>query len=100
MNEDRRPSQPKKQAGDFRDAAWVLVASSQAGLMLAVPVLLGLAVGYLLDRHFGTLPWITLLFTLVGTVIGPIMIYQWVTKTVRDHLDSRTTAEKENGTEG
>ena len=82
----------------FKDAAWVLAVGGQAGLMLAVPVLLGLAAGYLLDRSFGSLPWITLLFTLIGIVIGPIMVYRWVTRTVQNRTSSKMTTVKENGT--
>ena len=55
--------------------------------MLALPVLLGLAVGYLLDRYSGTLPWITLFFTLAGTASGPVLVYRLVTRAVHDHLE-------------
>lgn len=61
-----------------KDAWWVLSVGSQAGLMLVLPVLLGMAVGYWLDRQLGTLPWITLGLTLAGTVGGPVMVYRWV----------------------
>jgi len=78
---------PPEQRGIVRDIAWVLGIGSQAGLALAIPVLLGLAVGYLLDRHFGTLPWISLVLTLFGIIGGPIMVYRLVTRAVQKRLD-------------
>lgn len=80
---------PPERWGTFRDIAWVLGVGSQAGLMLAVPVLLGLVVGYLLDRRLGTLPWITLVLTLIGIVSGPIMVYRLVTRAVRDRFEQK-----------
>ncbi len=65
-----------------REAWWVLGVGSQAGLMLVAPVLLGLVAGYWLDRQLGTLPWITLGLTLLGTISGPIMVYRWVVSQV------------------
>lgn len=84
-----KEQKPPEGWGTFRDIAWVLGIGSQAGLTLAVPVLLGLAVGYLLDRHLGTLPWITLVLTLVGIVSGPIMVYRLVTRAVKDRLERK-----------
>ncbi len=76
----------KQDAKPWGDAAWVLAVGSQAGLMLACPVLGALAVGYLVDRQLGTLPWITLVLTFIGIVVGPIMVYRWVTRTVAARL--------------
>lgn len=80
---------PPERWGTFRDVTWVLGVGSQAGLMLTVPVLLGLAVGYLLDQRLGTLPWITLVLTLIGVVSGPIMVYRLVTRAVKDRLEQK-----------
>jgi len=81
--------EPKGKPVSVRDAAWFLVIGSQAGLILAAPVLACLAAGYLLDRRLGTLPWITLSLTLVGTVVGPVLVYRWVTAAVRGYLDRK-----------
>ena len=61
-----------------KDVWWVLGIGSQAGLALVCPVLLGLAAGYWLDRQLGTLPWLSLGFTCVGAILGPVMVYRWV----------------------
>ncbi len=75
--------------GDLGDAAWVLGVGSQAGITLAGLVLAGLAVGYLIDRQLGTLPWITLILTLVGAVSGPILVYRMVTRAVRARIEPK-----------
>ncbi len=85
---------PPQQKGGFADVAWILGAGSQAGLMLALPVLLALAAGYWLDRSLGTLPWITLVFTLIATIVGPIIVYRHVTQTVRRHLEPKKPGEE------
>lgn len=77
----------KKQGADFKSAAWVLAMGSQLGLSIALPVLIGLAVGYWIDTRLGSLPWVTLLLTLIGTVIGPIIVYRWVIYTVQKRFE-------------
>lgn len=79
----------QKPEQQWADVAWVLAVGGQAGLMLAAPVLLGLVVGYLIDQWLGSLPWITLLLTFVGIIVGPIYIYRWVLKTVKVRLEHK-----------
>ena len=64
------------------DAGWVLAMAAQGGLMIALPVLGGLALGYWLDKQLNTLPWLSLILTLIGATIGPITLYRWVTSSV------------------
>lgn len=77
--------------GKWGDVAWMLAVSAQGGLMVAMPVVIGLGVGYALDTHFGTLPWITLALTLIGAISGPVLLYRWATALVRQR-----TAEKKD----
>lgn len=72
----------KKRGLDFKDVILVLAVGSQIGLSIALPVLIGLAVGYWIDRRLGSLPWITLVLTLIGAVVGPVMAYRWAITTV------------------
>lgn len=37
---------------------------------MALAVVIGLAVGYWLDKLFGTSPWLTLIFLVLGIVAG------------------------------
>ena len=77
----------KKQGVGFKDAAWVLAVGGQLGLSIALPVIIGLAVGYWIDTRLGSLPWVTLLLTLVGTISGPIIVYRWVVHTMRKRFE-------------
>lgn len=77
----------KKPGVDMKDAVWVLAVGSQLGLSIALPVILGLAVGYWIDTRLGTLPWITLVLTLIGAVVGPIFAYRWVITTIRKRFE-------------
>ncbi len=81
---DKTPGSGKTQ---WADAAWVLAIGGQAGFMLACPVLGALALGYVVDRQLGTLPWITLVLTLVGMVVGPVIVYRWVVRVVKARVD-------------
>jgi len=65
---------------------WILGLSIQAALGIALPVLLGVGLGWWLDRHLNTFPWITVVLTAVGIFAGPIILYRWVTRKVEQHL--------------
>lgn len=69
--------------------------ASQAGIGIAGPVLIGLALGYWIDLRLGTLPWITLALTFLGALVGPIVVYRWVTTAVRQRLAGREPVEAE-----
>jgi F0F1-type ATP synthase assembly protein I len=74
---------------NWRDVPWALATGAQGGIMVAGPVLLGLALGYALDAMLGTLPWLTLGLALVGTMLGPVILFKWVTAVVKRRMDSR-----------
>jgi ATP synthase protein I len=78
----------------MKDVFWVLAVASQSGLSIALPVLIGLAVGYWIDTRFGTLPWLTLFLTLIGAAIGPVITYRWVISSVRQRLEERKDEEE------
>ena len=80
---------------DREQMLWALGMGSRGGLLIAGPVLLGLVAGWWLDRRFGTLPWVTLGLTLVGTVLGPVLAYRWITDAVRARMESRQEGEQE-----
>jgi F0F1-type ATP synthase assembly protein I len=68
----------------------VLALGAQGGLLLALPVVAGLALGYWLDRQLAlAFPWITLALTLVGAILGPVMLYRWVMSTVSERVQRR-----------
>ena len=85
----------KKYGMKIKDVFWVLAVASQSGLSIALPVLIGLAVGYWIDTRFDTLPWLTLFLTLIGAAIGPVITYRWVISSVQRRLERKD--EEESG---
>lgn len=55
-----------KKANEKRKAA----AYSSVGLMFPVSIAVGLAIGYFLDKAFGTAPILLIIFTLEGVAAG------------------------------
>jgi len=79
---------------NWADTIWILVMGARGGLVIALPVLAGLALGFLLDSHFGTLPIISLVLTAIGGIIGPVMLYRWVVLAVKQRLEAEQDKEK------
>ena len=47
-----------------------IAAISSLGLMLPSSIIVGLFLGYYLDKFFGTHPWLLLVFFILGAVSG------------------------------
>jgi ATP synthase protein I len=47
-----------------------IMAVSSLGLMLPSSIAVGLFLGYILDKAFGTRPWMLIVFFLLGTASG------------------------------
>ena len=67
-------SQPSiKRPGDLarttRDG-FRTISMSSVGLEMGIAVILGLLAGMWLDKHFGTTPWLMILFTMFGLAAG------------------------------
>ncbi len=77
------------------DAAWVLGMAAQGGLIIAIPVLGGLALGFWLDNQFDTLPFISLVLTLIGGIVGPFVLYRWVVSAVKQRMEHRKVQNEE-----
>jgi len=74
------------QNSDWQDRVWVLAVAGQAGLYIAIPVFLGLIVGYFLDRLLGTIILFAVLLSMVGFGSGVFLVYRWVNTTVKKRL--------------
>jgi ATP synthase protein I len=53
-----------------------LARLSTIGVSLVAATAIGLAIGYGLDRWFGTNPWLTLTFTLFGIAAGFLNLFR------------------------
>lgn len=47
-----------------------LLEASSVGIHLVVSTFIGLAVGYALDKLFGTSPYLTVIFLVIGIIAG------------------------------
>jgi F0F1-type ATP synthase assembly protein I len=57
-----------------------LAALSSLGLMLPSSIAVGLFLGYLLDKLFGTHPWLLGIFTLLGIASGFFSLFRGLKK--------------------
>lgn len=86
MGEERDRLNVIEQLKEVTKSLWILGLSIQAALGIALPVILGVGVGWWLDRHLNTFPWITVVLTAVGIFAGPLIVYRWVTRKVERRL--------------
>ena len=56
----------RKEKDSYRRLAYL----SSLGLMLPSSIIVGMVIGWLLDKIFGTWPWLFLIFILLGIVSG------------------------------
>ncbi len=73
----------------WQDRIWILSVAGQAGFFIAFPVILGFAVGLLLDRQFNTVILFSVLLAMAGFGGGVFLVYRWVQTTVKKHLAER-----------
>jgi ATP synthase protein I len=58
--------------------------ASTLGLSVAFAILIGFGIGYWLDSKFGTSPWLTLLFLVMGVIAGFRNYYRFMKKQEKD----------------
>lgn len=66
-----------------------LALVTQLGLTMVISIIIGLAVGLWIDGRLHTSPWGTLLFVVLGTVVGSMAVYQMVKASIKQQVDSR-----------
>ena len=57
-----------------------LAMLASMGIAMVVSTLIGLVIGIYLDRFFGTKPWLTIIFLLLGIAAGFRNIYEMTRK--------------------
>jgi len=71
----------------WQERVWVVAVAGQAGIYIAFPVLLGMVVGFYLDRQFGTYILFSVLLSMAGFGAGIFLVYRWVKTSVQQRLD-------------
>lgn len=61
---------------------------SAIGLQLALSVVVGWWLGNVLDRYWGTSPWISLVGLLVGSIVGFATLFRLISLKNRDNPPS------------
>jgi len=70
-------------ADDKRQLFKTLSFLSSVGISMVAATLIGLAMGYYLDKWLGTTPWLTLAFLMLGIVSGFRNIYILTTRELK-----------------
>jgi ATP synthase protein I len=76
--------------------AYNALSASSVGLELGIAVIVGLLGGMWLDKHFGTTPWLMLLFLVFGLVAG----FRNVLRAVERAEKAGAIEDREDGTGG
>ena len=90
MNNDHEET---GQETPWQERVWVLAVAGQAGMYIAFPVLLGLVIGYFVDRLFGTKILFAAFLSLAGFGAGVYLVYRWVQTTVKNRLNEKKKEE-------
>jgi ATP synthase protein I len=53
-----------------KDTIRLLAVASTMGLSMVLATFIGLAAGYYMDQYFGTSPYLTIIFLILGIVAG------------------------------
>lgn len=64
----------------IKKAGWL----GSIGWILAVCPMIGLAMGYYLDRFLGTEPWLLVIFLIIGMIAGFYEAIRMIIKTTKD----------------
>jgi predicted F0F1-ATPase subunit len=77
----------------WQERIWILAVAGQAGFLIAFPVIVGVAVGIMLDRQFNTIILFTILLATAGFGAGAFLVYRWVKTTVYKRLQKQKKEE-------
>ena len=75
-----------------KETAKAAVSYSAGTVELGVSVVVGIAIGYALDRFFGTAPWLTLFWLVCGVIAGFRSLFR-----VAKRLEREAAAKEQHG---
>jgi ATP synthase protein I len=73
--DDPQPS-PKRGTGSMAETMRTVGALSTVGLSFVLSIVIGAAIGWYLDKSFGTAPWLFFLFFAIGVAAGVLNVYR------------------------
>jgi ATP synthase protein I len=75
-----KPDKPDKDRATKRREARQLLEASSLGWMFPIAIGLGFGWGYGMDKLFGTKPWLTLVFSLLGIIAAFVNLFRFAGK--------------------
>jgi len=70
------PQPQKRASGSMADTMRTVGALSTVGLSFVFAIAIGAALGWYLDKAFGTAPWMFFLFFVIGVAAGILNVYR------------------------
>jgi len=71
-----------------------LALITQLGLTMVGSIILGLVLGLWIDSRFGTKPWGTLVLSLLGIILGSIIVFRLVAQSIDEAAATTRTRKK------
>ena len=65
------------------EAFKIVAVASSMGISVVLATVIGLAIGYYLDKYLGTQPWLTIVFLILGIIAGFRNIYIIARRVIR-----------------
>jgi F0F1-type ATP synthase assembly protein I len=93
MTDDTPSADPRPPAGDGSDhgrqfrAAGTWLNVSIVGIQFPVAIAIGYFFGRFLDRHLGTWPWLTIVFSVFGIAAGFVNLFRITAQAARSEED-------------
>jgi ATP synthase protein I len=72
--DDQQPR--KSEPGSMADSVRTIGALSTVGFSFVLAIAIGAALGWWLDKTFGTAPWLFFLFFAIGVAAGVLNVYR------------------------
>lgn len=77
------------QNSKWPERIWIMAVAGQAGLYIAVPVIAGFGLGFLIDRQLNTIILFAVIFAMLGFAGGAYLVYRWVKNTVAKRMEEQ-----------
>ena len=81
---------------DKRQLYRMLAVLSTVGMVIVFATVIGVYIGFKIDQWFGTSPWFTIVFFLIGMIAGFKNLYVYAKKSM-ERLDDKNGNKKNDG---
>lgn len=71
-------------------------AAATIGMHMVSGIIVGLVIGYYLDKYFGTKPWLIMIFFVLGVMSGFKMVWEDLQRLQRRQAEDREGPDKQD----